>query len=243
MGDSAGDWGAGADDWGENLDDWGETDDINKISDDWNVSGDHLDHSSEIVVKDPDTLGASYNENNSERTVCDSVTYVKIGDNSSSMEKQLESIDKGNSKSEMTVGSGFDEEVSNLQLQQMCIEDINEKTSTSGLNEHMEHIQVDEIPVLTDEERSRAMKALQDERTTLDGVNKMLQSFFITVIEEPEDYNFKDNHVHRLLKDYEKREGCSTKEMLHDTKYVYKFKSLILQNIFISFSTLLKTIS
>lgn len=231
MGVGAGDWGDGADDWGENLDDWGETDDINKVSGDWNVSGDSWGHSSETDVKDTDTLGvgdcSSENENNLDRTVCDSLTYVKMGDNSNGMEKHLESIDKGNGKSEMTVGSGSDGEVSNLQLQQMCIEDINEETSSSGLNEHMEHIQVDDIPVLTDEERSRAMKALQDESTTADGENKMLQSFFITVIEEPDDYDFKDNHVHRLLKDYEKREGCSMKEMLYDTKCVCKFKSLI----------------
>jgi len=115
--------------------------------------------------------------------------------------------------------------VEDLSLQQMCIDDISDscddaeniKSLNAGSEiEPVSNVVSESTMAITEQERLSALESLQAElnppkRASM-GVS--LCSYFIDVFDEPAEGTDDRAHVASLLREYQRREGCSVASMM-----------------------------
>lgn len=110
-------------------------------------------------------------------------------------------------------------DVDSLKMEQMCVDDLDEDGSENESSKEMSHVQADDtLPEMTSEQRTMTLKALASKQTEWTGQVPLL-SYFINVVEEPFDSFDGDlDHISKLVKDYERREGSSMKELIKESR-------------------------
>lgn len=191
----ADDWGVGADDWGNGADDWGND------ADDWG-NGD-CDISTSANVTSNLANSSDFAAGNKERSTQDNGDF-----------KQCSSLDGGC-----------------LDIKQLCIddvtdEDVTDDDVTDDITDHVtcgnggekpdsaSHVLSEDMPSLSEQEKSNFLNTCQASSSRVNVDDKVLESYFINVFEEPSSQADDNYHVAKLLKDYQKREGCNVKDLM-----------------------------
>lgn len=105
-------------------------------------------------------------------------------------------------------------------LQQLCIDDGTYENFPDNTECTTSHIVAEDMPLISENDKTNLLKSMQASNGARSGANKVLLSYFINVFAEPAIQEEDTNHVARLLKDYQKREGCSVKDMLDEPRFV-----------------------
>ncbi|WAQ95843.1 PDD2L-like protein [Mya arenaria] len=207
------DWGCVADDWGE-ADDWGGADENVGGGDSWGTDGE------DRVAKGREGDGMD-----------DLVADIRRGASHASHvgHEEIKHDDWGNGDMGWgdEGGDGNNTEkpnesngISKLQLQQLCIDDIVENEDEQENKQTASHvIAEDNSLAISDDYKIEALKSLQQQSEDMASAENSvtLRSYYIDVFDEPEQTETHNKHVAKLLKEYQKREGCTVSDILENS--------------------------
>ncbi|XP_045213190.2 programmed cell death protein 2-like [Mercenaria mercenaria] len=193
------DWGVDADDWGVDADDWGEdADDLGVDADDWGNSSGGAD----VQTNDADVdehLGSISSEGSA-----------------------IPQDNDGRKKCRPDVDADC------VDMKQLCLDDVTDDATNDVTDDDMaedkpsnpSHVLAEDMPSLSEQEKLNLLHTFNASSSNNNAADKVLESSFINVFEEPCGLVEDNHHVAKLIKDYQKREGCNLKEMLNDLNCV-----------------------
>ena len=116
-----------------------------------------------------------------------------------------------------------------MDMKQLCIDDVTDDVTDDVMDDVKDDIKCDngkekpdtnshvfseEMPSLSEQEKSNFLNTCQASSLHGNTHDQVLESYFINVFEEPSSQVSDNYHVAKLLKDYQKREGCNVKDLM-----------------------------
>ncbi|XP_052263001.1 programmed cell death protein 2-like isoform X2 [Dreissena polymorpha] len=190
------DWGTDGDDWGEGTDEWGE----NSVT-----GGNEIDH---LIADINDGAGRTYQQDASCWNNEDTDDNFVGADESVAVVEQSEINKEYNTENV-------------LNLQAMCIDDIDVEADAAKALECSNHVLAEELNIqpLDGEDCIKALQELQAgchvDNTAAD--QAQICPYFIDVFEEPLEGVDDIKHVAELLQEYQRKEGGNIKDLLDES--------------------------
>lgn len=141
--------------------------------------------------------------------------------------KQSSGFDAAERKAESEMSGSDVTGACDIEMQQLTIDDVRDDVNDDVVNDHAHGespsgtapVLAEDIPELTDKEKSEVLSKLQACGHTPDTrSSEILKSYYISVFDESANEEADSDHVTKLLAEYQRREGCDLQELLDSSR-------------------------